>query len=139
MKKPSGELVLYDGECPLCLRMVHRMRPIWERRGFAFVTLQEERKRLLALLPEGENPMEAMRVLGSDGRLRSGTDAHLYLWERVGWLWPLRLAAKLPGGRWLFDVLYRWVAANRYRISRWLVPDCGTTCGSPPKEGEPKP
>lgn len=138
MKKESEALIMYDGECPFCLRMVHGMRPIWEGRGFTFVPLQEERDRLLGLLPEGENLMESMRVLGADGLLRSGADAHLYLWGKVCWLWPLRLTAKLPGGRWLINFVYRWVSANRYRISRWIGLDCEKTCGLPLGKGDPQ-
>lgn len=107
--------MLYDGVCPMCLKTVSLMRPIWEPRGVEFVPLQTEWVRRRLNLPEAELLRE-MRVLSPEGHVIAGANAHAHLWGLVWWLWPLWLAAKIPGIHWLIDVSYRWVAANRYRI-----------------------
>ena len=107
--------VLFDAGCPLCLAMVARMRLVWEPRGFDFVPLQADWVRRRLDLPEVEL-LKEMRTLTPGGEVLGGAAAHAYLWRHVWWLWPLWLAAKLPGIGWLIDRTYRWVAANRYRF-----------------------
>ena len=107
--------VLFDAGCPLCLAMVARMRLVWEPRGFDFVPLQADWVRRRLDLPEVEL-LKEMRALTPGGEVLGGAAAHAYLWRHVWWLWPLWLAAKLPGIGWLIDRTYRWVAANRYRF-----------------------
>ena len=121
----NGIKVLFDCECPMCLRMVARMRLIWEPRGFEFVPLQAEWVHRKLALPE-EELLREMRVLMPDGRVLGGADAHALLWGHVWWLWPLWLLDKVPGGHWLINWVYERIAANRYRISHWL--DCETVC-----------
>ena len=120
--------VLFDADCPLCLAMVKRMRLIWEPRGFDFVPLQADWVRRRLELPESELLRE-MRVLTYGGMVLGGADAHAYLWRYVWWLWPLWLAAKMPGLGWLIDRTYHWVAANRYRFLEFSA--CDDRCALP--------
>jgi predicted DCC family thiol-disulfide oxidoreductase YuxK len=115
MTERNGTVVCYDGLCPMCLKAVSLMRPIWEPRGVEFVPLQAEWVRRRLNLPDAEL-MGEMRVFTPQGRVLGGADAHGHLWGHVWWLWPLWLASKFPGIHWLIDVSYRWVAANRYRL-----------------------
>ena len=115
MTEINGTVVCFDGVCPMCLNIVSLMRPIWEPRGVGFVPLQAEWVRRRLNLPEAELLGE-MRVLTPRGKVLGGADAHGHLWGQVWWLWPLWLAAKLPGVHWLINVTYRWVAANRFKL-----------------------
>jgi predicted DCC family thiol-disulfide oxidoreductase YuxK len=115
MTERNGTVVCFDGACPMCLKAVSLMRPVWEPRGVEFVPLQAEWVRRRLNLPEAELLGE-MRVLTPRGNVLGGADAHAHLWGQVWWLWPLWLAAMLPGIHWLIDVCYRWVAANRYKL-----------------------
>ncbi|MBC8324845.1 MAG: DUF393 domain-containing protein [Verrucomicrobia subdivision 3 bacterium] len=115
MTERNGTVVCFDGVCPMCLKAVSLMRPVWEPRGVEFVPLQAEWVRGRLNLPEDEL-LGKMRVLTPCGNVLGGADAHVHLWGHVWWLWPLWLAGKLPGVRWLIDVCYRWVAANRYKL-----------------------
>lgn len=108
-------VVLFDGVCPMCLKIVSMMRPVWEPRGVEFVPLQAEWVRRRLDLPEAELLLE-MRVFSPSGHVLSGADAHGHMWSLVWWLWPLWLATKLPGVHWLINVTYRWVAANRFKL-----------------------
>ena len=115
MTERNGTVVCFDGACPMCLKAVSLMRPVWEPRGVEFVPPQAEWVRRRLNLPE-EKLLGEMRVLTPRGKVFGGADAHAHLWGQVWWLWPLWLAAKLPGIHWLIDVCYRWVAANRYKL-----------------------
>jgi predicted DCC family thiol-disulfide oxidoreductase YuxK len=111
----NGTVVCFDGVCPMCLKAVSLMRPIWEPRGVEFVPLQAEWVRRRLNLSEAEL-MGEMRVFTPRGPVLGGADAHAHLWGQVWWLWPMWLASKIPGIHGLIDVSYRWVAANRYRL-----------------------
>ncbi len=66
----------------------------------------------------------AVHVLGSDGTLRAGGRASLFVLERIGW--P-RLARTLahPPLVWLVEAGYRFAAANRSWLGRLLPPERG--------------
>ena len=121
----NGIKVLYDRDCPFCLRMVARMRRIWEPRGFEFVPLQADWVCRKLDLSEVELLRE-MRVLLPDGRMLAGAVAHAFLWGHVWWLLPLWLLHKLPGGARLIGWVYRRIAENRHALSRWIA--CTNTC-----------
>ena len=131
MTERNGTVVCFDGVCPMCLKIMSLIRSIWEPRGVGFVLLQAEWVRRRLNLPEAELRGE-MRVLTltSRGKVLGGADAHGHLWGQVWWLWPLWLAAKLPGVHWLIDVSYRWVAANRYRLMP-VKDACDERCAIP--------
>jgi len=115
----KGIKVLFDRDCPVCMRGVAWMRPIWEPRGFKFLALQADWIRRRLALPE-EELLRAIRVVLPDGRMMSGADAHVLLWSHVWWLWPLWLADKLPGVHWLIRFVYGRLSASRYRVSHGL-------------------
>ncbi len=54
MTEINGTVVCFDGVCPMCLKIVSLMRPIWEPRGVGFVPLQAEWVRRRLNLPEAE-------------------------------------------------------------------------------------
>ena len=127
MTERNGTVVCFDGVCPMCLKAVLLMRPVWEPRGVEFVPLQADWVRRRLNLPEAELLGE-MRVLTPRGKVLGGADAHAHLWGQVWWLWPMWLAAKIPGVHWLIDVCYRWVAKNRYRMMP-AEEACDDRCG----------
>ena len=95
MTERNGTVVCFDGVCPMCLKIVSLMRPVWEPRGVGFVPLQAEWVRRRLNLPEAELLGE-MRVLTPRGKVLGGADAHGHLWGQVWWLWPLWLAVSVP-------------------------------------------
>src|SRR5262245_46982597 len=89
------DLVLYDGTCALCHRVV-RFLLYRDRAGTAF---------LFAPLAEGEQA-ETVRVQTEAGVLLTHSEAALYLLERVGGPWRvLALAARVLPRR-LRDAAY---------------------------------
>lgn len=105
-------LVLYDGDCGLCVSLARRFDPVLFRRGFASAPLQDEDIRRRLALPEDELLSE-MRVLTPQGELIGGADAIVYLASRIWWALPLALAGKLPGAMPVLRAGYRWVAEHR--------------------------
>ena len=110
----DGPLVLYDGQCGLCNRSV-QMILRHDRRGcFRFAALQSELGQ--ALLKRHGLPAEAIStvVLVDDGEVFTRSRAAFRIAGKMDAPWPaLRALGIVPAP--LRDVVYDWVARNRYR------------------------
>ena len=104
--------VLYDGSCPLCIRLAERFRGRLERAGFRLAPLQTPWVRQRLGLPE-EQLLSEMRVLTATGEVLGGAEGVVHLIRAIWWLWPLRLASRLPFGMKLLRWVYRQVASRR--------------------------
>ena len=108
--------LFYDGECPLCGRIVKRIAPALRRRSFRLATFQTAWVRERLAMQPGD-PMAEMKLLLTNGKIFDGADAQVQIAKAVWWLWPLFAFAQLPGAMRLLRANYRWTAANRYCIS----------------------
>jgi predicted DCC family thiol-disulfide oxidoreductase YuxK len=104
--------ILFDRHCGVCTSLVRRFRRTFEKRGFGFAALQDPRVAALLALPP-EDLLREMRVVTSDGEIRGGAEAIMYLARQVWWAWPLFAAAQLPGVARILDAGYRWFADHR--------------------------
>jgi predicted DCC family thiol-disulfide oxidoreductase YuxK len=104
--------VLFDRDCSVCTSLVRRFRRTFEQRGFGLAALQDPRVAALLALPP-EDLLREMRVVTSDGEIRGGAKAVVYLARQVWWAWPLYAAARLPGVPRILDAGYRWFADHR--------------------------
>lgn len=114
----SRHVILYDRDCGFCKRSLEKILS-WDRRGrLRPVPIQsEEGAALLASIPEKER-LDSWHLVTPDKEVLSAGAA------------AAPLARLLPGGRPLAallkafprttDCTYRWVAANRGRLARWL-------------------
>ena len=104
--------VLYDGDCPMCIRLAVRFASILRRHDFDLAPLQSlwVRSRLGSGASE---PLDEMFVLTPSWEVYGGADAVVFLARRIWWAWPLYAITKLPGVMWLLRHLYRCVARNR--------------------------
>ena len=114
---PGRYVVLYDGNCKLCdagsRRLVRMARP----RAVERVDFQEPG----ALDPfpglTHDDCMKQMYLVAPDGRLYAGFEAAVRAVATrrgVGWI---AFMYYVPGIRHLCDLLYRWIAARRYRLA----------------------
>ena len=104
--------IFYDRDCSFCRELAVRLENVFAERGFRFEPLQEDWvSRRLNLTRE--QALEEMRVLTVDGAVYGGADALVFLADKVWWMMPLTLSARLPTVYRLLDRLYRWVAAHR--------------------------
>lgn len=105
-------VVLFDGVCGLCNSSVDFIMAEDRDRIFRFAPLQGESARRLA--PDYDvNQMDSVALRDEDG-LHMRSAAILHIGVRLGGLWRLALLGFLIPAP-LRDVVYDWVARNRYR------------------------
>jgi predicted DCC family thiol-disulfide oxidoreductase YuxK len=109
--------IFYDEDCGICRALARRWESRLRRRGYILAALQSPWVSQRLDLPQ-EELLRDLRLLMSDGRQFIGADAYREIFQHVWWLYPLYLFSILPGGRFLFDRTYRFVADNRHRFSQ---------------------
>ncbi|MCP1311628.1 thiol-disulfide oxidoreductase DCC family protein [Paenibacillus tyrfis] len=108
-------LVFYDGVCGFCQRVVQFIIPRDRSAVFRFVAIQSETGSRL-LRRHGLDPAELNTfVLLEQGQVYTRSTAGLRVLRRLDGAWPL-LYACIVVPRPLRDLVYRWIAANRYRF-----------------------
>ncbi|MGH9872340.1 MAG: thiol-disulfide oxidoreductase DCC family protein [Pyrinomonadaceae bacterium] len=116
----SNPIVLYDGVCGLCNHLVQFLLKRDRKDRFRFASLQSEFANRL-MTRHGVDPHDLNTVYvvknheRSDETLLARSDAILYMLTQLGGIWSLAgIARVLPRG--LRDVVYKFVALNRYRV-----------------------
>jgi len=116
----SNPIVLYDGVCGLCNRLVQFLLKRDRRDRLRFASLQSDFASTI-LTRHGANPHDLDTVYvvinyeEPGERLLARSDAILSLGQALGGIWSLAVVGKvLP--RFLRDWLYKLVAVNRYRV-----------------------
>jgi predicted DCC family thiol-disulfide oxidoreductase YuxK len=104
--------VLYDADCPFCVRLARRFEPLLASRRFELLPLQTPWVRSKLALPESQLLAE-MRLLLPNGTHFGGADALIEISRHFWWAWPLRQMTRLPPVRTLLRRAYRWVAHRR--------------------------
>ncbi len=116
----GAHLVLYDGVCGLCNRLLQFLLRRDRRAVFCFASLQSDIGRTI-VSRYGGNPDEPttfyvvadFRTAGARAIRKS--DAAIFVAGQLGWPWKgLRAAAALPGP--LRDGAYDFIARTRYRV-----------------------
>ncbi|HEX9422125.1 MAG TPA: thiol-disulfide oxidoreductase DCC family protein [Pyrinomonadaceae bacterium] len=119
-KAKSNPIVLYDGVCGLCNRLVQFLLKRDTHDHFRFASLQSEfANNLLTHHSLDANDLDTVYVVKDYGqpneRLLARSDAILFMLTQLGGFWQAaRLARALPGA--LRDAVYGIVARNRYRV-----------------------
>ncbi len=130
---PTG-WIFYDAECRFCVAGRRRWGKVFERRGFVWLPLQTPGAAARLRTTEAEL-YAGMWVLRGDGRPVNGLHAWIELLRRVWWLWPLAGLLSLPGIRRAGQVVYRWVARNRYGFAGRCPVDTALRNAQPKPEG----
>lgn len=115
-------VVVYDGQCDVCNRMVGAIRARDRYARFELVPYQNEgvRRRFPAIPPEDFE--RAVQLIGPDGVRWQGAAAVerilriLPKGRRIAWLF------RLPLVRPVAEIAYTWFARRRHRFG------CGTHC-----------
>ena len=123
--------VLYDAQCPLCLKSVALLKRLDWLGRLTYVNARDREH-----LPASDAPLDAARLLQEmhlltpDGRrLYHGFAALRWIAWRLPLLWPVAPLLYIPGVPQLGQRLYLWIARNRFR----LVPCHGGVCTLPPR------
>jgi predicted DCC family thiol-disulfide oxidoreductase YuxK len=113
-------LVLYDGVCGLCSRLLQFLLAVDDRAVFNFASLQSPTGRAIVERagghPDDLNSFYVSPNYRAPGaRVITKSEAALFVAGELGWPWKLAgLMRALPSG-WL-DRMYDLVARNRYRV-----------------------
>ena len=110
--------VLYDGACPLCRREIGIYRGLQPSAPVCFADVSDTAQPL----PPGttrEQLLARFHVRDAEGRLLSGAQAFLALWETLpGWRWLARVG-RVPGAAWAMERVYRLFLRVRPALQRW--------------------
>ena len=113
-------IVLYDGVCGLCNRLVQFLLKRDTHDRFRFASLQSEFARnLLTLLGADPHDLDTVYVVKNYGQpevsLLARSEAVLYMLDQLGGVWKLAGVGRLLPGAFR-DAIYKVVARNRYRV-----------------------
>jgi predicted DCC family thiol-disulfide oxidoreductase YuxK len=120
---PEGQgahLVLYDGVCGLCNRLLQFLLAVDHRAAFDFASLQSATGRAIVERAGGHpDDLNSFYVSANyrtpRARVITKGEAVLFVAGELGWPWKLTfLMRALPSG-WL-DRVYDLVARHRYRV-----------------------
>jgi predicted DCC family thiol-disulfide oxidoreductase YuxK len=106
--------VLFDGECNLCNGAVQFILRRDQRAVFQFASLQSAAGRQLLVAADAPALLPDSLVLVQNGVLALKSTAALRIARGLRWPWPL-FAVFFVVPRPLRDILYDWIARNRYR------------------------
>lgn len=110
--KESESNIYFDADCQVCRGLVEKYRKPLEAASFQFIPLQQKGvEQELGI--RKESLLEEMKVKTSDGRVRGGAEAVVYLARHIKSLWPLVWLSHLPFGMSVINLGYRWFAKNR--------------------------
>ena len=111
-------VVVYDGECPFCLKQVERMKRYDSAGVFEYTPRQTEGlEQRFPKLASAEFDT-GMRLVHPDTSISVGADAvygiarRLNRWRYLAWLY------RVPVLNRAFRVAYAWVAKRRYRLAK---------------------
>ena len=116
--QPTRPVVVYDGECPFCLKHVDRMQRRDRSDVFEYQPRQapglEDR---FPRLTEGDFN-SGMRLIDTDGSISVGADAVYNIARRLdGWKY-LAWMYRVPVLNGICRASYAWIARNRYRFAK---------------------
>ena len=116
--KLSTDVIIYDGECGICTAQVHKL-PWWDcQQKLSYLSLHDPQVATRWPQLSADRLKEEMCLIDTQGRQHWGPDAIRYLSLRLRRLWWLAPILYLPGSMFLWRPLYRWMAKNRYRLSK---------------------
>lgn len=115
MRGPAHPILIFDGDCVLCSANARFVLKHDQRGYFRLAAMQGERGAAL-MRDAGLDPADPETIILIEGeQVRRDSDAVLAIYEGLGWPWKAaRIARIIP--RPLRDLIYRWVARNRYRL-----------------------
>lgn len=120
--------VLYDGDCRFCTRSAHDIRRRFGHERIALRNFQEPGA--LDAYPgvTFDAAMKRLHVVAADGRVYGGAEAVARLVAGVRFVGWVAYVYYVPGIRQLADVLYAYVAKNRYKLFGKTETCDGGTC-----------
>ena len=111
-------VVVYDGECPFCLKQIDVMKRRDADRAFEYQPRQASGlEQRFPQITEG-NFNSGMRLIHRDGSVSVGADAIYEIarllrgWKHLAWIY------RVPVLKSVCRASYAWIARNRYRFAK---------------------
>ncbi len=117
--------VLYDDQCEICQSFVAWLRLLDRRHRIDCLPIDPAVLHDLHPHLFLDACLREIHVVTPDGNLRIGWDGVAVLARLFPVTWPIGALGSLPPFRELGRLLYRWVAANRYFLSKCRGSACG--------------
>ncbi len=119
--KPT--VLIYDAECSLCCGCMNWIKShAIKKNTFEFISCQsEERKRRFPDIKQ-DACLEAFHLVTPDDRVLVGDKSLPEILSRLRYFRWLSVFFKMPIISLLFFAVYRWLANNRYVISKTILP-----------------
>lgn len=110
-----GPIILFDAQCVLCSANAQFILKHDRRARFHLAAMQGDVGAAL-FRQHGIDPNDPDTILMIEGeRVLRDSDAVIAIFTGLGWPWRVAgLASLVPKA--LRDLIYRWIARNRYRI-----------------------
>jgi len=114
----NQHLVLYDGDCPLCIFQMRVLTWLDWCNTLALIPLTDPRAQQAAPQLDREQLLAAMHCVTRDGRIHRGARCIRFVGMRLPLLFPLALLLWVPGVIWIAEKIYNLIARNRKVLSR---------------------
>jgi len=111
-------LVLYDGECPLCIFQMRLLTWLDWFNALALIPLTDPRAQQAAPQLDREQLLAAMHCVAKDGRIYRGARCIRFVGMRLPLLVPLAVLLWVPGVIWVAEKVYNLIARNRKVLGR---------------------
>jgi predicted DCC family thiol-disulfide oxidoreductase YuxK len=119
-------IVLYDGECPLCVFQMRLLTWLDWFNALSLVPLTDPRAQQVAPELTREQLLAAMHCVTRDGRIHRGARCIRFVGMRLPLVVPVALLLWLPGVIWVAEKVYNLIARNRLVLSRMF--GCKEAC-----------
>lgn len=107
---------LYDGNCPICVFDVTRLRQADYRRLLKFIDVTAADFDPKIYGRDLDDLLLRIHARRADGVVIEGPEVFRLSWEAIGYGW-LVAPTRWPGLAWLTERAYRWFARNRMMLS----------------------
>ena len=114
----TRHIILYDGECPMCIFQMKVLSWLDWFGVLALVPLSDPRVQEIAPQLTREDLLEAIHCVTPQGRIYRGARAIRFVGMRLPLLVPVALFLWIPGVILIAELIYQWVSRNRLLLSR---------------------
>ena len=118
-----GPVILYyDGDCPVCSKEVAAYQKLDRSRAIRWHDVSASEGDLGLDHVSQADALTILHARLPDGRLVTGVDAFIAVWERLSGFKSFARLARWRPVTWMLERGYAWYAPRRKRLTRMLEP-----------------
>src|SRR5215510_6694751 len=114
----TQHIILYDGDCPMCVFQMKMLSWLDWFHVLALVPLSDPRAQEIAPHLAREDLLEAIHCVTPQGRIYRGARCLRFVGMRMPLLRPVALFLWIPGVIWIAEGIYVRISRNRHVLSR---------------------